>query len=65
MPKTFNQFNTIDKINLSNKKEIDSLIFKMAAFEIIDKTKAYQSDHCSHDLFFTGYNMSQIPEGIN
>ena len=63
MPKFFFEFNQIDKINLSNQKEIDSLIFKMAAFEIINETKAYRSIHCAHDLYFTGYNMSEIPEG--
>jgi hypothetical protein len=63
IPKSFERFNKIDKINLAKKDEIDSLVFKMAAFDVINNTKAYRSDHCSHDLYYTGYNWDDIPEG--
>jgi hypothetical protein len=63
LPKNFNQFNRIDKINLTNKEEIDSLVFKMAAWDVINNTKAYRSNYCSHDLYYSGYDWKDIPEG--
>lgn len=63
IPKSFHRFNKIDKVNFKNEKEVDSLVFKMAAWDVLEDTKAYRSEHCAHDLYFTGYNWADISEG--
>ena len=63
IPKRFELFNKIEKINLGNKEEINSLVFKMAAWDIINNTKAYRSNYCSYDLYYSGYDRKDIPEG--
>ena len=42
---------------------MDELVFKMAAWDVVENSQAYRSDKCSHDLYFTGFDWKDIPEG--